>query len=250
MPLRRQPGRARRVAKVSKETEGDLYPPIKAFLENQGYAVKGEIGRCDVVARRGMEDPVVVELKTRFSLDLVLQGVDRLKLTDKVYLAVAEASSAGGALARRGRDVKRLCRLLGLGLLTVRPGLPGGAGVLVHLDPIAYAPRQNKRRRERLLGEFMRRVGDPSPGGRSGRPVMTAYRQDALRCADLLQRHGPLGTKELRALSGIERSAGILQRDVYGWFERVQRGVYRLSPKGEDGLALFAEAVEALREGG
>ena len=45
--------------------EADLYPPIKAFLEAQGYAVKGEIGPCDIVAVRGDEPPVVVELKER-----------------------------------------------------------------------------------------------------------------------------------------------------------------------------------------
>ena len=68
--------------------ETDLYPPIKTFLEGQGYAVKGEIGRCDVVAVRGDEDPVVVEMKTRFSLDLVFQAVERFSLTDRVYVAI------------------------------------------------------------------------------------------------------------------------------------------------------------------
>lgn len=48
--------------------ETDLYPPVKAFLEAQGYVVKAEVARCDVVAVRGDEPPVVVELKTRFNL--------------------------------------------------------------------------------------------------------------------------------------------------------------------------------------
>ena len=43
--------------------EADLYGPIKRFLEAQGYEVKGEIGPCDVMAVRGDEGPVVVELK-------------------------------------------------------------------------------------------------------------------------------------------------------------------------------------------
>ena len=34
--------------------EHDLYPPVKAFLEAPGYAVKGEIDSCDVVAIRGV----------------------------------------------------------------------------------------------------------------------------------------------------------------------------------------------------
>ena len=54
--------------------ETDLYPPVKAFLEAQGYTVKGEVEGCDVVALRGDEPPVVVELKTAFSLPPGLPG--------------------------------------------------------------------------------------------------------------------------------------------------------------------------------
>ena len=77
---------------VARET--DLYLPVKAFLEGQGYAVKGEIDGCDLVAVRGEEDPVVVELKRSFSLELVFQAIDRLKLSDKVYLAFAKVGDS------------------------------------------------------------------------------------------------------------------------------------------------------------
>jgi hypothetical protein len=109
--------------------EVDLYAPVKALLEGQGYAVKGEVLRCDVVGVRGDEPPVVVELKQRFSLDLVLQGVDRLAMTDRVYLAV-------GALPKRRREVRALCRRLGLGLIAVV-----GDRARVLLDPLPYRPR-------------------------------------------------------------------------------------------------------------
>src|SRR5262249_55685567 len=92
--------------------ESDLYTPVKAFLEGQGYVVKGEVKGCDVVGVRGAEAPVVVELKRSFSLALVIQGIDRLALTDRVYLAV-------GAWPRRMRHVKKLCRRLGFGFLVV-----------------------------------------------------------------------------------------------------------------------------------
>src|SRR5882672_387356 len=68
--------------------ESDLYAPVKALLEGQGYSVKGEVRGCDVVAVRGKEPPVIVELKRAFGLGLVLQGVDRLALSDAVYLAI------------------------------------------------------------------------------------------------------------------------------------------------------------------
>ena len=57
--------------------ESDLYAPVKALLEGQGYSVKGEVLGCDVVAVRGKELPVIVELKQTFGIGLVLQGVKK-----------------------------------------------------------------------------------------------------------------------------------------------------------------------------
>jgi len=92
--------------------ESDLYAPVKAFLAAQGYDVKGEVRRCDVVAVRGHEPPLIVELKRAFSLTLLLQGIDRLSLSDNVYLAIATRP-------RRPARIRRLCRRVGLGLLFV-----------------------------------------------------------------------------------------------------------------------------------
>jgi hypothetical protein len=208
--------------------ESDLYAPVKALLEGQGYVVKGEVRGCDVVGVRGAEPPVVVELKRAFGLGLVLQGVDRLALTDLVYLAV-------GAWPKQMKNVRKLCRRLGLGFIVV-----AGTKADVVLDPAPYKPRPNKRKAGRMLGEHARRVGDPNLGGQAMRaPLMTAYRQEALRCAALLAANGPMKVATLRASGEVPKAARILQDDVYGWFERVERGVYGLSPKGKLGLESF-----------
>ncbi len=55
-------------------SEASLYAPVKRFLERLGYEVKGEVRGCDLVARRGDEPPVIVELKLRFNLALVFRG--------------------------------------------------------------------------------------------------------------------------------------------------------------------------------
>jgi len=210
--------------------ESDLYPPLKAFLEARGYEVKGEIGPCDLMAVRPDGDTVVVELKVRLTLDLVLQAVDRLAVSDNVYIAIPTAASAW---RRRRRSVLALLRRLGLGLLTV--GARGA--VRVELDPGPYQPRGSAGRRKRLMQEFQAREGDPEIGGSASAPRMTAWRQSALRVAAALADETESSVAEIRTRSGVDGAARILQRDPLGWFERVSRGRYRLT---EAGLAAAA----------
>ena len=131
---------------------------------------------------------MIVELKRAFGLSLVLQGVDRLAVSDRVYLAV-------GQWPKQMKNVRKLCRRLGLGLMVV-----AAERADIVLDPAPYQPRLNKRKTGRLLGEHARRVGDPNRGGSTTRvPMMTAYRQEALRCAELLANNGPMKVAALRA---------------------------------------------------
>lgn len=224
--------------------EEDLYEPVKAFLEGQGYAVKAEVRNCDLVARRGDEPPVIVELKRVFNLALLLQGVDRLAMSEQVYLAFG-APARAATWRRDRRSILKLCRRVGVGLLMVHP-----QERLVEplLDPLPYRPRPNRKRQALLLKEFAQRVGDPNTGGQSRRPIVTAYRQNALRCANLLDAQGPTKAAAIAREAGVKTAAGILQRDVYGWFQRVERGIYDLSPKGRKALALYADVVETLKD--
>lgn len=215
--------------------ETALYAPVKAFLEELGYAVKGEVGGCDLVGLREGEPPVVVigELKLTFTLELVLQGVDRAAACDEVWLAAR--------LARRGREsdprFRALCRRLGFGLLGV--GADGGVHLL--LSPAAPMPRRDPRRRSRLVEEHRRRRGDPVAGGSTRAPVMTAYRQQALLCAAALAA-GPQPTRTVGAL--VPGAPKILLHNVYGWFARTARGVYALTEAGRAALARWPQRTE------
>lgn len=215
--------------------ETELYPPIKAYLEGQGYCVKGEIGEVDLLARRGDEEPLVVELKTGFSLSLFHQGIERQRVTDIVYLAVPRGRGARWTRALGANTA--LCRRLGLGLVTVR--LDDGF-VEVHVDPAPYRPRKANRTRQRLLREFARRVGDPNRGGSTRRGIVTAYRQDAIRCAQCLSRNGPTKGAHVARETAVANATRIMADDHYGWFERVETGIYALTPKGADALEAFA----------
>jgi hypothetical protein len=226
--------------------EAALYPPVKRFLEGLGYEVKGEICGCDVVARRGDEPAVIVELKLRFNLALVLQGIDRLAVSERVYLAVPRRPRAARGIAPDTPPLRRLCRRLGLGLILV-----GRDTAAIVEEPVPYRPRRAPARASRLVAEFDRRRGDPNIGGRNRAPIVTAYRQDALSIARALAAaNGPLRIGELRAITGVADAARILQRDVYGWFSRVGRGTYALTDRGHEALGQFADAVSALAEAG
>ena len=227
-------------------SEEDLYAPVKAFFEGQGYEVKSEVRGCDIVAQRAGEPPVIVEMKKGFTLPLILQGIDRLALSDHVYLAVAVASRpAPSSLWRRERrGILKLCRRLGLGLLAVHEAT-GSHPPLVEplLDPLPYRPRLDRKRQGLLLKEFAHRVGDPNTGGMTRRPIVTAYRQAALRCAAHLGQNGATKAAEVARATAVAKAARILRDDVYGWFQRVERGIYLLSPKGEAELEILEHAL-------
>ena len=209
---------------MTQPLETDLYPPVKAFLEGQGYEVKSEVAGADVVGlRAGDTDPVIVELKLAMSLQLLHQALERLKISDAVYLAIPQVKGRK-TLARH----VALCRRLGLGLLTVR--LSDGF-VEAQCDPGPYAPRKVKARQSRLLREFQRRDGDPNRGGAAGK-IVTAYRQDALRCAAHLAEHGPCRGAAVKAATGVARATTLMRDNHYGWFEKVATGVYQITEKG------------------
>jgi len=211
--------------------ETDLYLPVKQFLEAQGYEVKGEVRGCDVVAIRGEEAPVVVELKLALNLNLILQAVDRISLTPKIYVAVPKNTPF---LKKRKKAALKLLKMLGLGLIVVATHLKKMKAEVL-LDPCVYQPRQSKFRQERLLGEFSKRVGDPNLGGVSTKKgTMTVYKQRAIAIALFLKNQGATKASLVSATLDDPKARQILYRDYYGWFDRVATGVYDLSPRGKE----------------
>ena len=218
--------------------ETSLYLPVKGFLERAGYTVKGEICGCDLVALDDGEPAAVIigELKETFTLELVLQAVERSAAADEVWLAI-RASKRGRGREGDGR-VKKLCRLLGFGLLAVT----ATDRIELLVEPVPWKPRPNTRKRSRLIDEHRRRRGDPTSGGSTKRPIMTAYRQQALACAAAIG-DATLRPRDLRP--AMPDSAKILHDNVYGWFERVSRGHYRLTEGGRAALVTWSEHLPA-----
>ena len=207
-------------------SETNLYQPIKDFLYQLGFEAKGEVCGCDVVALNNGEPValIICELKLSFSLELILQAVDRSTACDEIWIAV-QAKKNG-----RGREsdprAKKLCRYLGFGLLRVDPS----NSVEVIVKPQPWKPRRDTKLRSRILEEYNKRQGDPSVGGSTRKPIMTAYRQQAILCARTIDQ-GVTKLSELKKT--VPDAAKFLQRNVYGWFNRRERGHYVLSDSGK-----------------
>lgn len=221
--------------------ETSLYQPVKTFLESFGYEVKGEVGGCDLVGLSEADPPVVVvcELKLSFNLELILQAVDRANASDEVWIAARVSAKGRGREAdRRYRD---LCRRLGIGML----GVSDAGEVSVIVSAVSPMPRTNPKRRTRLVKEHRKRRGDPAVGGSTKIPVMTAYRQQALACAAALA-GGPLRPRDMKAAA--PNAGSILLANYYGWFERVEKGVYALTDLGHQALERWPQADVVLAE--
>ncbi|MFD0590807.1 DUF2161 family putative PD-(D/E)XK-type phosphodiesterase [Paenibacillus sp. GCM10027627] len=230
---------------MAVKREEELYEPIKRYYEQKGYSVKSEVLHCDLVAVHPERDhTVIVEMKKTFTLALLLQGIERLRINGEVVLAVERNRKKSGAVNQRFGDLAELCRMLGVGLMTVtfyktkppfieflcEPGEPPIRGL-------------RHRKRQRMLMEFKERSGDYNVGGSTGRKLVTAFRERALRCAFVLNKKGPSAPREVAAATGYSRSGELLRANYYGWFQRLERGKYGLLPEGEQALAEYGDVI-------
>lgn len=225
-------------------SEADLYEPIRDFLVAQGYSVRGEVHDCDITATKD-DELIIVELKRRFSLELLYQSTRRQQLSDSVYVAFPRPERMGRG--SHWKDIKRLLRRLELGLILVSwSGKKARVEVVFH--PIPSQRRKNHHARRAVIREIAGRSTDHNRGGSTRTKLLTAYRETALHIAACLDAFGPASPKQLRALNTGPRTQSILYNDVYGWFERVGHAQYALRPEGKAALNEYPELVSHLRK--
>lgn len=214
-----------------KETE--LYEPVKELFEGLGFSVSAEVGSHDVLASRD-KHLIIIELKLRICLDLVYQGIIAQERADDVYFALPVEGSGNpkGSIKR----FKKLMSRLGIGLIYIRFMKTGARAEIVQ-DPGTGQIRKQKRMRTRLRNEVKRRYLDDETGGTSGRTKkLTAYRQECIHIAYLLNRLGPTSPKELRKHGAPYKCGPILYQNHYAWFDHPEKGVYALNKAGEKAL--------------
>jgi len=213
--------------------ETDLYPPIAEHLGSLGYTVRSEVANCDITATKG-DDLIIVELKRNFSTDLLIQAAKRQRMTDSVYVALPRQKDA-----RKLRGMKHLLRRLELGLIFVSLNGRKKSRVEVAFHPVPFQRQKRKSARRAVLKEMAERSGDFNEAGCCRRKLVTAYRENAIHIACCLDRLGSLSPKQLRALDTGPKTLSILYSNFYGWFERVDRGLYALSAQGQTELSQY-----------
>jgi hypothetical protein len=102
-----------------KPAESEVAATVVAYFEAIGADVYQEVaipgGVADIVARVGVEY-WIVEVKTQLSLALLIQAMNRRRLSHRVYVAAP--------MSRTLRDFVTIAAELGIGVLTVFGGIP------------------------------------------------------------------------------------------------------------------------------
>lgn len=227
---------------VTKFKESDLYFPIKTFLANLDYKVKGEIKNCDIVAQKD-DSIIIIELKLTLNITLLLQAVERFTLADIVYIAIPKQCTV---YKKQRSKVKKLIARLGLGLIIVDMQKENQYVEVVN-DPKDYTPRKNRSKQTELLKEFSTRIGDTHKGGSaSSRAMLTAYRQRCIKVAEHLSKLPCSKGADIKNAINEPQATQFLRDNYYGWFDKVERGIYRLSEKGGDELPAWVTKMDKL----
>lgn len=225
-----------------KLKETDLYLPIKNFLNNLGYEVKGEIKECDVIAKKD-DALIIIELKLSLNITLLLQAVERFTLADIVYIAIPKQCPM---FKKQTKQVKKLIARLGLGLIVVDIQKEQQYVEIIN-DPKDYTPRKNKRKQAALLKEFADRQGDTQKGGSTRKKAgLTAYRQRCIRIAEYLSQQPTAKCAEIKRAISEPQTTSMLNQNYYNWFKKVARGTYEISEKGKNELPEWLSKMQII----
>lgn len=234
--------------KEAKRYEVDLYKPVKDLFTQQGYDVHGEVNECDVAALKEQE-LILIELKLSLSIDLLIQATKRQRLTNQVYVAIPKPKL--NFRSKKWKDSCHLVRRLELGLILVS-FLEDDTRAEIVFHPTSFdrkkSMQRSKKKRTAMLTEMVGRLGDYNVGGSSRTKIMTTYKENCIHIACCLLQSGPLSPKSLREMGTGEKTLTILNKNYYGWFERIRKGIYMISDTGKSELHAFPDLYNHYHE--
>ncbi len=226
-----------------KILEEQLYKPVKNYLEKKGFKVRAEVKNIDVAAEcNGIL--LAVELKTSFNLKLVYQAIDRQKIADLVYVAIPRPKSFK---SKNTKDMLKLLKILNIGLITV--SFTGVKNVDVIFEP-KIKKNNLSIKNKCVISEINLRKEDFNTGGSTRKKIITAYRENAIFIACVLERIREVKISYLKKAGFGDKTGSILYNNFYGWFAPKGNGIYILTETGADMLksGVFEETVKYYRK--
>lgn len=225
--------------------EKDLFNPIKEYFEDLGYTCDGEVEDIDLYMEKDNES-VAVELKQTLDFRSVQQAALRQKVADQVFIGIFKPRDL---FSKSFKEKIYLLKRLGIGLIVVSKR---SLSVEIVNQPVicelSSFKQHNTVKKKKLSKEFNSRRSKNNIGGVHATKLITSYREDALLVLDaLMELGGESSTKEIKALSGIDKATSIMYDNHYGWFENTSKGRYGVTEAGLQALEEFEDTIRILK---
>ncbi|MCH5212560.1 MAG: hypothetical protein J1G06_06070 [Oscillospiraceae bacterium] len=224
--------------------ESDLFTPVKNLFCGMGYKVNAEVLDCDITALKG-DELIIIELKRTLSVTLLSQALERQKTGAKVYIAVPKPKKYS---PRKFRDTLYVIKKLELGLIFVTLKDESCSFAEIIHNPEQFKPvRKNKKERTKIIEEINGRAIDNNIGGVTHRKIATAFTEKNIYAACVIERYGTSSPKIIKEITGND-CGGLLRADYYGWFRKIEKGIYTITDKCRQDLKDYPELTEYYRK--
>jgi len=208
--------------------ESDLYNPVCEYFKCLGYNVQAEVKSCDLVAVNNHET-IIAELKTSFCLKLVYQAIERQSLTNLVYVVIPRPKK--GAKSREWKNMLSLMKKLDIGIITVAIDSELKSVDIISV-PEGHRKNNNAKKKAKLDKELNERSMNTNTGGVSKTKILTAYKEKCIFALCLAEKNGKITPSELKKALNDPYADKIPRSNYYGWFIKIEKGVYVISGKG------------------
>jgi len=224
-----------------------MYECVKSFFTDLGYTAFAEVKNCDIVLLKN-DTITIIEMKTSFNLKLLYQALDRLKISKDVYVCIPRPTKI---TKTNYKNMITIVKKLGLGLIIVAIDSPVHSVDILCLPASTVTEKSVKSNRKKsVLKEISGRTKDINTAGTLRAKLHTAYREKNIKIACIMEKSGGISAKELVNKYLCKKDAySIIYKNFYGWFERIDKGIYSLSNVGKaflNGLE-FKELIEYYR---
>ena len=224
--------------------ESDLFDPVKRLFCAMGYKVNAEVLDCDITALKD-DELIIIELKRSLSVALLSQALERQKTGAKVYIAVPKPKKYS---PRSFRDTLYVIKKLELGLIFVTiKDTDCSFAEIIH-SPESFSPvRENKKIRAKIIQEINGRAIDTNIGGVTQRKIATAFTEKNIYAACIIELYETASPKQIKEITGFD-CGGFLRANYYGWFNKIEKGIYSITDKCRRDLSDYPELAEYYRK--